>query len=454
MIKDFKKNALIYPDRIAYVTDGQSISYSNLCCLAKKRAEELEERKPVVLAGDKGIDFLSYILACTMKGIPYVPIEEALPEARKDAIFQALGEYVYIDCISGERVAHSGERKICIDNCVYVIFTSGSTGQPKGVPITRENLNSFYKWISRLYPLCNYKECAVMNQAPFSFDLSVADLYYALGNGHTLIGASKALRENVGLWLNALKENGAKVCMATPTFIRMCLLSKDFSRENFPDLDCIYFCGERLDKPLVRKLWDRFGDLKIINAYGPTEATSAVSAILIKNEYLDSPDPLPVGEIENLAAGVEIIDDEIVLFGKSVFSGYLNADSSGCFTLNGENAYKTGDIGYIKENRLYCTGRRDTQVKYAGYRIELGDVEENVRSAEGVRDAAVVALKDENGSVKRLRAFVVLEKGYTADGVREKLNKRLPSYMVPQIIVVDTLIANENAKLDRRSMSE
>ena len=452
MIKDFEKNALIYPDRIAYIVNGQSISYSELCRLAKERTQELEQTKPAVLAGDKSIDFLSYMLACTMKGIPYIPIDPTMPETRKDAVFQALGEYVYIDCISGERRVHSGQRKLSVDNCVYVIFTSGSTGQPKGVPITRENLASFYRWIGRLYPLCNYKECAVMNQAPFSFDLSVADLYYALGMGHTLIGANKALRENVALWLNALKENGAKVCMATPTFIRMCLLSKEFSRDNYPDLDCIYFCGERLDKPLVRKLWDRFGDLKIINAYGPTEAASAVSASLIRNEHLTSPDPLPVGDIENLASGVKIIAGEIVLFGQSVFSGYLNADSSACFTLNGENAYKTGDIGYIKENRLYCTGRRDTQVKYAGYRIELGDVEENLRSADGVTDAAVVALKDESGNVKRLRAYTVLEEGYTANDVKEVLKKRLPGYMVPQIVIVDALTANENAKLDRRRM--
>lgn len=454
MIKAFEKYALMYPERIAYITDGQSISYKELYCLAQNVAKELDKTKPTVLVGDKSIDFLSYILACQMNGTPYVPIDPTIPDARKNAIFRSLGEFLYIDCISGESYFQSGEGKLGVDNCVYVIFTSGSTGQPKGVPITKDNIESFYSWISRLYPLCDYKECAVMNQASFSFDLSVADMYYALGNGHTLIGASKACRENAHLWLQALRESRARVCMVTPTFIRMCLLSKDFSRENFPDLDCIYFCGERLDKPLVKKLWDRFANLKIINAYGPTEATSAVSAVLLTKEELVSHDPLPVGEMDNLATGVEIIDGEIILRGKSVFSGYLNADSSACFRINGENAYRTGDLGYIKGDRLYCTGRRDSQVKYSGYRIELGDVEENVKAAKGVTDAAVVALADEDGNVKRLRALVVLEKGYNGTDVREDLKKRLPNYMIPQIVPVDKLITNENSKLDRKKMTQ
>lgn len=454
MIKAFENTALCYPDRIAYVTDGRSISYKDLCNLAKEKANELEAGVPVVLVGDKSIEYLSYILACTMKGAPYIPVDPALPTARKDALCLAVGKCKYIDCISGEERFLDGEECLLPKDCVYVIFTSGSTGAPKGVPITKENLESFFSFINAISPLSDYNACAVMNQASFSFDLSVADLYYALGNGHTLVGASRAYRENIALWLDALKSSGAKVCVVTPTFMRMCLLSKDFSRENFPELDSVYFCGEVLGKPIVKKLWERFEDLKIINAYGPTEATSAVSATLVTREDLDSEKPLPVGDMDSLATKVEIIDGEIVLRGKSVFGGYLNVSSSACRNENGENVYRTGDCGYTENGRLYCTGRLDSQIKYAGYRIELGDIEENVRAAVGDADVAVVALRDENGSVKKLRAFVVTGEGYTPEDIRNALRERLPEYMMPQIIVTDKLPVNENSKLDVRRMSQ
>ena len=454
MIEAFEKYALLHPERTAYIATDGNITYGELYSLAKKRADELEKGIPTVLVGDKSIEYLSYILACQLCGIPYVPVDASTPEGRKNEIISALGECLYIDTVTGTREKFCRDGNFISDNCVYVIFTSGSTGKPKGVPITKDNIESFYKWISNLEPLSDYSECAVMNQASFSFDLSVADMVYALGNGHTLIGADKAMRDNIGLWLEALRSHRARVCVVTPTFIRMCLLDKSFTRENYPKLDTVYFCGERLDKALVKKLFDRFADIKIINAYGPTEATSAVSAALITKADLDSDDPLPVGIIGETATRVEIIDGEIVLYGKSVFLGYINADSSACFKYNGENAYRTGDLGYIKASKLYCTGRRDSQIKYSGYRIELGDIEENIKAQKGVIDAAVAILTDENGNVKRLRAHTVLEQGYTADDIRESLKACLPGYMIPQIVACDKLDLNESTKIDRKKISD
>ena len=79
-----------------------------------------------------------------------------------------------------------------------------------------------------------------------------------------------------------------------------------------------YFCGEVLDVDLAKKIYNRFPNSKIINAYGPTEATSAVSSVVITKEMLDL-ERLPVGEIDKCNNEICIISNEIVIKGKSVF---------------------------------------------------------------------------------------------------------------------------------------
>lgn len=450
MIAALKQTAERFPQRIAYRIREDKITYGDLVCKIRECESSLSDSLPLVICGDKCIVVLVTMLACTSKGIPYANLSPCLPEERKAQILDTMGECMLFDASTGKTEHIEGKRTPLPENCVYVMFTSGSTGRPKGVPITKENLRSFSTWIRSLSPLDSLPPCAVMNQAPFHFDLSIADLYYALGNGHTLIGADQGQREDPSLWLCALKESGAKLCVVTPTFLRMCLLIRSFCQEEFPRLSCFYFCGERLDKTLVEKLWYRFPQAQILNAYGPTEATSAVSAARITREDLLSDVPLPVGDINHLATEVKIYNGQIALCGNSVFPGYLSHEPSPFIEIEGKRAYLTGDLGFIQNQKLYCTGRMDTQIKYAGYRIELGDIEENLKSIHGVLDAAVVAVRDASGAVKRIRAHTVLSPDLTLSALKERLKEKLPWYMIPQIQQVDQLPKNDNAKIDRK----
>lgn len=122
-------------------------------------------------------------------------------------------------------------------------------------------------------------------------------------------------------------------------------------------------------------------------AYGPTEAICAVSLIKIDKKYLNY-DVLPVGKISSSACNINIIDKEIVLSGKSVSKGYLNASNDNFINNNGVNTFKTGDIGKIENGLLYCLGRIDNQIKYKGYRIELEKIEEKINEIKRVDDAA------------------------------------------------------------------
>lgn len=299
-----------------------------------------------------------------------------------------------------------------------MIFTSCSTEEPKCVQISNNNLTNFINWISSIYPLSSYKDVNVLNQANFSFDLSVTDIYYSLCNGHTLYCLD--MEKDYENMYEVLKN--IDVGVMTPTFIKLCLLDKEFNYNNYSRLKCIYFCGEQLEVKLVRKIYDRFPNIKIINAYGPTEATSAVSAYNVKKEDLDS-NILPVGEVGKFATTIEIIDNEIVLKGNSVFDGYIGNIQGGYYKENNINCYKTGDIGYIKDNKLYCKGRKDNQIKYKGYRIELSEIEYNINQVIDVDDCIVVANYNDDNIVKNIKAFVI-GKNIDDKYIKEELNKK------------------------------
>lgn len=464
IIDKIKEIVKLYPNRVAYTVDNESITYENLWDNATKYSKFLknEGTSPIIIYGNKEINMIISILSCLIAKRAYIPIGTCMPISRINSIIKMtnasliLTDYeINIPNIKISKITDLSNAPIKeednLNNTSYIIFTSGSTGEPKGVPISYNNLDNFVTWISNIYPLSDYHNINVLNTASFSFDLSVADLYYSLCNGHTLFATNNSCLCSYFDIFNTLKDINLIVC--TPTYIKLCLLDSSFNSQNYPNLKCIYFCGEQLEINLVKKLYLLFPNIDIINAYGPTEATSAVSAIRINRKMLNE-DILPVGDINNLAVNIEIINNEIVLKGKSVFNGYLNITTDNVYKENGINCYKTGDLGYIRNNKLYITGRKDNQIKYKGYRIELHDIENNILQIKDVIDCAVIAKYDENNIVKILKAFVV-SKNKDSNYIKEKLKTMLPNYMIPKsIVILDKLPVNLNGKIDRKALSK
>lgn len=470
MKERLKQSILRNRDRTAYIVRNERITYGELWDRAETAAERLKRQgnAPVILYGHKEISMLVSLVACILAGRTYVPVDRFTPVSRMKKIAAASGatlmlrevEFILpgIDCCTLEELSRYEEKKPCEPDSeiVYILFTSGTTGEPKGVPISTANLNNFVNWLNRLHPLSDYREITVLNQASFSFDLSVADLFYSLCGGHTIVALERETQENYSDMFEVLSEHPVELAVVTPTFMKLCLLNEEFRAENFPSLRCVYFCGEPLEPKTVRKLFGRFPGLCVINAYGPTEATSAVSGIVIREEMLDDP-LLPVGEVGNFATDITIEENEIVLRGDSVFGGYLNGHTGGHFRENGQNGYRTGDLGFIKNGKLYCRGRKDSQIKYKGYRIELPDIEYNLSEIPGVRECAVIAKYANDSVVKSIQAFVVWNGKTEADAafLRDELKKRLPDYMIPKTIrFLDRLPINENGKTDRKALGE
>jgi len=484
--------------RTAAVSGSESITYSELWERSGRIASWLEsmlgdDKRPLVVYGHKDPDMLVYFLACVRSGRAYCPVDVSVPVKRVSdiieksecpIIFSADGSGIIGElhdrAVVGKTEAEAicrdmetcipADRAVSGDDTFYIIFTSGSTGLPKGVKISADNLENFLAWSSCLGDSEEEKEGGVfLNQAPFSFDLSVMDLYTSLYCGGTLFMTDKKTQQDMAALMEALQDSGLKYWVSTPSFAALCCSEPDFSIEKMPDIKMFFFCGETLTNSVAGRLRDRFPETKIINAYGPTETTVAVTAVEITDWMIKSKNALPVGtpgkntriEIRD-GDGVSLPDDrhgEITILGGNVSTGYFRDkhQSQKVFFGDGVRGYRTGDEGFIKNGQLNFCGRMDLQIKYHGYRIELGDIENNLIQIPGIKAAAVLP-KLRNGSIKNLVGFVTgmgCPDDSFAEGsrIRAGLREKLPDYMVPRkIIFLEDMPITDNGKIDRKAL--
>jgi D-alanine--poly(phosphoribitol) ligase subunit 1 len=499
--------------KIAHVYRESSMSYGELKeksdALANFIIEELKDKKtPILIYGHKEHLMLISFLACIKAGHAYIPVDSSIPEERIKDIIKSSGASFMLNFTDNPLDFYGGKcknkneveeilfnftgympkskfRLKPLETC-YIIYTSGSTGNPKGVEITLANLLSFIKWGLSICKI--NKEEVFMNQAPFSFDLSVMDLYLSLVSGSTLFSIDKEMISNLKELFQYLSESNISIWISTPSFAEMCLASTYFNNKLLPGLKQVVFCGETLTNRCARDLQERFGELIVTNCYGPTEATVAVTAIDITTEMCKENKPLPVGFVKkdcdiiivDMQYEKYFIDDiyenilregekgEILILGDSVAAGYYNnkeiTDKSFFdIKLNGteRHAYRTGDEGYIKDGILYYCGRIGSQIKLNGYRIELGDIENNLRKLSNIKNVVVLPVY-KHGKVQYLSAVVVLkEKSEEEDSflvvskIKKELKQLIPDYMIPRkIIIKDVLPMNENAKVNRKLLME
>lgn len=473
-------------DAAAYCCETQRLSYRVLGEWAGRLCAHLQKQfapgTPILVYGHKQPVMAAAFLACAFGGFPFVPVDSFTPKERLRAILDSARPQAVlaaeplpeekIPLLSPQRLDEicQGEKTIPLpyperkkDELFYIIYTSGSTGTPKGVMVSCQNLDSFAGWMWALFP---QKPAVVVNQAAFSFDLSAADFWPALSWGAEEYVLCRRTQRDYPALFSRLEESKGELMVLTPSFASLLLADQSFCARRFPQLKTLFFCGETLLSQTARTLLKRFPGLRILNAYGPTECTVAVTAAQI-GEKEAAAALLPVGipkpgmeiQIEKEGRPAEEGEaGEIVLVGDSVAMGYMGQTKSGSpfGTRGGKRSYHTGDLGWMENGVLYCKGRLDSQVKIRGYRVELQDVEKNLLALPGVEEAAVVGCEDQEGRTARLAAFVRLGDGQDLTGrqIQALLAQRLPAYMCPAIRIVQAFPLNENGKCDRKKLKE
>ena len=501
MIEAIEHFAQVQPDFPVYDILGQVHTYGDL----KKDSDslaahidrlELPDKSPVVVFGGQEYEMLATFVALTKSGHAYIPIDShsalervaAIVEVAEPSLIIAINDFplanVAAPIFSAEQVqtafregaSYELSHPVQGDDNYYIIFTSGTTGKPKGVQISHNNLLSFTNWMITDKEFETPERPQMLAQPPYSFDLSV--MYWAptLALGGTLFALPSAVTQDFKQLFETILSLPIAIWTSTPSFADMALLSDDFNSQKLPQLTHFYFDGEELTVKTAQKLRDRFPQARIINAYGPTEATVALSAVAVTDEMLQNCKRLPIGYTK-ADSPTFVIDEEgqkvpngqqgeIIVCGPAVSKGYLNnpeKTAEAFFEFEGLPAYHTGDVGSMTdEGLLLYGGRMDFQIKFNGFRIELEDVSQNLNKSKYIDSAVAVPRYNKDHKVQNLLAYVILKDGVAEQfereiditkAIKEDLQDIMMSYMMPsKFLYRETLPLTPNGKIDIKGL--
>jgi amino acid adenylation domain-containing protein len=441
---------------------------------------------------ERSAEFIAGLLAVLKAGGAYVPLDPAYPRERLAMVLgDARAAAVLTRACLADRLPACDARVLCLDrvpeeqgptgpnrrvapgNLAYVMYTSGSSGRPKGVAVSHAEAVAHLDTFTRAYRFTSADR--VLQFAALTFDTSLEDIFPAL-----LAGAALVMR-GPDLWsaaefLNLVRVLGISVINLPTAYWH------ELARElNDPaagtslagQVRYVEVTGEAVLAEAVQR-WRRSGlaGVRLVNSYGPTEATVTATVYDIPPRE-DSPvTSVPIGRplmnrsayvLDNRGRLAPVgVPGELYLGGAGVARGYLGRPDLTAerfvpdpFGPPGSRMYRTGDRArWLACGQLEFLGRADQQVKVRGFRVEPGDVEATLAAHSGVRQVAVLAREDAPGQT-RLTAYVVRASGVelTAEVLRDFLRDRLPDYLRPAAYVfLDALPLTPHGKLDRRAL--
>ncbi len=477
VLKKLHQITLKYPNSIAVKELNREYDYKTFFNMVSNFSNEIIFRNKnsiTAIIGEKNI--LSYVsmFGVLMSGGTYIPISANTPEKRIIKIINKAKVNLII-CNSNKLEFYKKKfpkkffltEKNLFENKIknktknkksnklaYIIFTSGSTGEPKGVCISRKSLYHYVKWLNQNFKIKRGYNCSQFPE--IGFDLSVADIYGTLCSGGTLIPANTTYDKLFpGRFIKNKKINFL-VCV--PSLIDIIKNSSDLTKENIKSLKSIFFCGEALLKSQIESILKIKKNIRIMNAYGPTEAT--VSCTHKEVEYKD----LKNKKFHSISIGkaipgmkIKLLDNEkfskekgeVIIFGNQIAQGYLdkreNKDKF-FFSVKQKPYYRTGDYVVVYKNEMYFKNRIDNQIKIKGHRIELDEIT-SCLTRYGIKKIHTVSFNN------KIVAFYSDKKKINKKTIDVYLKRNIPEYMIPNYFFqIKKFPLTQNNKLNNKSL--
>lgn len=468
-----------HANRMANYLIGQGVKTEDIICVCMERSVEL----------------MIAIYGIHKAGAAYLPVDPDYPSERLGMIISdSLPRFILTNRRSEKNIPDAWQRiyldniltsplsqnektpvtNVTSHNLAYLMYTSGSTGVPKGVMIEHHSVINKLEWMQFRHPL--HQADTIMLKTPVTFDVSVWELFWWMFNGAKMTILPPGGEKDPGIIIHEVHSRKVTTIVFVPSMFSPFLgymKAKSLS-DKLTSLKWIIQIGEALSPQLVmsfnKTLTSEFNPL-MVNTYGPTEATVAVS-------WYDCPKE---GEIEKIYIGRPIfntkllvlnkrnrvqpagVTGELVITGVNLSRGYLNRPE-----LNSERfitfrypdgsylrGYKTGDlVKWDSDGNIDFIGRTDSQVKIRGFRIELGEIEAKLMESPLIKTAAV-AIREFKPENKFIAGYVVLKEPFTSspEDIKNYLASKLPDYMIPGfIMILDELPLNTSGKIDRKAL--
>jgi D-alanine--poly(phosphoribitol) ligase subunit 1 len=449
---------------VALVIEKKEYTFTDLFNDCIKFSIELKKKKIFQLAFEANYKYESYVilLSCLITDVTYIPINILNPKKRIKKILDnnniqskvLIKNKKYVIDILYTKKNSTKKIKQRENLIAYIIFTSGSTGDPKGVMIKQKSLIYYTKYLQKLF---KEKKRSFLQLSSLGFDLSVVDFFGSIFTGSKLYVPNKYQRFFPAKFI---KENKITNLVCVPSLINSIDAAKQLTNNNFKSLESIFFCGEALYPTQLKKIFAINPKIKIINTYGPTEATVSCTQLnLNKSNYLKY-------SYRNIAIGKHIAGTkikflklnkknlyELYISGIQIFKGYFNdykeTHKKICF-INNEFFFKTGDIVEKYNNNYFFKYRKDSQIKISGYRVDLEEINYTLSKIIGTRVATIIKKKKIISYCEHAK-----QSKKNLDHIFKSISKLIPKYMIPnKINFIKNLPLNNNGKIDFKILTK
>ncbi len=486
----------IFPNSVAFCDVQQTLTYKELYTLSRSVATGLFNNVPtgrylpVMVYMPKSVKSIVSFMGAMYSGSPFVPMDYNVPIARFIATANNLNPTAIITDTAGkEKLQNSGVsvpiliydelasvipddtridtivKNTCDLDPAYIMYTSGSTGTPKGVTISHRGVTDYTRWLCDTFPIT--EKSIIGMQSAFHFDNCIFDIFLSLYTGAKTMIIPEVLFMYPEKLFDFLAEEAISVIFWVPTVMISVANSGVLASKHLDTLKLILFAGEVMPIKQLNQWISEYPHCDFYNMYGPTESTDIVLYYKVDREF-KAGETLPIGKPcmnmralilndKNEECGVDE-EGELLISGTGIAMGYWNSPgiTERAFIQNPLNnkycdkLYRTGDIVYLgKDGNIMFVGRKDSQIKLRGNRIELGDIEAAAAAFDGIKNCCSLFSQE----TEEIYLFLETDEEIVPRKFNMELKKVLPSYMIPQKIISMSIFPHTpSGKIDRQTL--